>query len=230
MELQLYDSGGGPLFRVLRGEPLWRTFHRALFDASELPHPEAELNEDLLLQPARTRIAVATLESALRHDLAHALAQGKGMTGPPEPAIGAITATVLGHHLSLDLRAEEDLALSRINGLVVALGNAYDAGLSVHVLVVPEWPRIARELAWMLNKEPDPIATDDLRARLLHRLEELRLRSFDPESAQIRADDADLVRQHGLDDALDFLTTWHMVVKPSPREVRPTEKLRMMVM
>ncbi|MGW3286118.1 hypothetical protein ACWDR3_15930 [Streptomyces sp. NPDC001002] len=227
MELQLFDSNDAALFRIIRGEPLWSTFHRSLRDASLLPPHEAELSQDLEIQRVEVQNVLVILESALSDDLQQALAHGKGNASPKHMAMGAVALTVLGKRLSLDLRTDQDLALSRANDLTVALRDTVDSGRTVRVLTVPDWPRIARTLAWTLSREPGPLKEDDLREILLNTLKERAVRSRDPETVRDRTSDADLVRQNGLDDALSFLTSWRMVRETSPGEFCATDKLRL---
>lgn len=227
MELQIVDSNGTAWFRILRGEPLWWTFHRSLHDAALLPFHGAELDDDLEMRPDQIQAASSGLESALRDELNHALARGRARTGPPRMAIGSVQVTVLGERLTLDLRTDDDLALSRTNDLVVALQEVCGSGRSLHVLIVPDWPRATRTLALLLSREPGPVSRDDLRERLFQRLEEMKVRSEDPETVRARIGDAELVRRRGLDDMLGFLTTWRMATEIPGGGIRATDKLRL---
>ncbi|MEV4319044.1 hypothetical protein [Actinocrispum sp. NPDC049592] len=208
MEVQLFDSAGGFLFRFHPMGPLSRLFDRFLAAAA----PNAELGQDAELSADQVRAGFPVLESALREELDTALAQGKGEPRTLPMEIGAVAIDVLGRRLFLDLRSDDDLTLSRINTLVSALRGITR---TVRVLVVPDAPLLTRLVAAAVQHAEGPVLVTDLQAGVLEDLE--------PE-------DAELVRRRGLGLEVAHLVDLGLITETNSGQLRATSKLRTIIL
>lgn len=227
MELQVFDDRATPLFRLLQGEPLWGTFLQALREIYVCDF-ERDRDRELRLLLGQSGALVAALEDRLREGLVKALAQGKGEAGRPATMVGAVTVTVLGRALTLNLRLDEDLTLSRTNELALALRDAAESGRVVRMFIRPDMSRIANILAWTVQQQREPLTAGELSDRALRQLTDIRHHSTDRQTAREVAADSDFIQENGLNETLRSLVVAGLVIEEPPGSFLASEKLRIM--
>jgi hypothetical protein len=225
VELQVFDDRDGFVLRIVPGDVLWPVLRDAFGDRLPAAGDDGFPSDDFAVDAADVGPIVARLETALRRQ--RALVAERGPTG----GFGEVTVAVLGEEVRVDPRAPDDQVLQRLNTLFVAVQGANAAGLGVRGFVQPQLGSLDHRVAWALRDAPDGIARADLADVLLGLIRELR--SAEPSSEEIRdsldANARAVAEGAPVDDAIARLRGWHLVDEGPDGVLRPTSKLRTVI-